>query len=36
MNTALASITNHQVRLATRPVGLPRAENWNYTAVPVA
>ena len=36
MTTALESITNHQVRLATRPVGLPRAENWQFTDGPLA
>src|SRR5262245_50715522 len=29
--------TNHQVRLAARPVGLPKRSDWNFTeeAVPV-
>lgn len=28
--------TNHQFRLASRPVGLPTRENWQYTEEPVA
>jgi NADPH-dependent curcumin reductase CurA len=27
---------NHQVRLAARPVGLPKASDWDYTEEPVA
>jgi NADPH-dependent curcumin reductase CurA len=27
---------NHQVRLAARPVGLPKASDWDYTEAPVA
>lgn len=27
---------NHAFRLASRPVGLPTAENWDYTEAPVA
>ncbi len=34
--TALASTTNHQVRLARRPVGLPVRADWSFTAEPVA
>ncbi|MDQ2779006.1 MAG: NADP-dependent oxidoreductase [Pseudomonadota bacterium] len=30
-----AATTNHQVRLASRPVGLPKAENWQFTEEPV-
>jgi NADPH-dependent curcumin reductase len=30
--TALASFTNHQIRLAARPVGLPIRECWSFTA----
>jgi len=30
------SLVNHQVRLASRPVGLPTAPNWQSTAEPVA
>ncbi|RYF39221.1 MAG: NADP-dependent oxidoreductase, partial [Comamonadaceae bacterium] len=33
---SLASITNHQVRLAQRPVGSPTRENWSFTTEPVA
>ena len=36
MPTPLASLTNHQVRLAARPVGLPTAANWQFSAEPVA
>ena len=32
----IASLTNHQVRLAQRPVGLPTRENWTFTTEPVA
>lgn len=28
-------ITNHQFRLAARPVGLPKTSDWNYTQEPV-
>ncbi|MEO5844264.1 MAG: NADP-dependent oxidoreductase [Caldimonas sp.] len=34
--TALASTTNHQIRLARRPVGLPVRADWSITAEPVA
>jgi NADPH-dependent curcumin reductase CurA len=33
---ALASLVNHQVRLAARPVGLPTDAVWQHTAEPVA
>ncbi|MDH4061893.1 MAG: NADP-dependent oxidoreductase, partial [Aquincola sp.] len=36
MNATLASLTNHQVRLAARPVGLPQAGDWQHTTEPVA
>lgn len=36
MNTPLATLVNHQVRLASRPVGLPTASNWQFTEEPVA
>jgi len=36
MNNPLASLVNHQVRLAARPVGLPTAANWQHTEEPVA
>ena len=29
------SFTNHQFRLAGRPVGLPTRADWNYTEEPV-
>ncbi len=32
----LTSLGNHQVRLASRPVGLPTRANWAFTAEPVA
>ncbi|KNZ30943.1 MAG: NADP-dependent oxidoreductase [Methylibium sp. NZG] len=34
--TPLASLTNRQVRLAARPVGLPTRADWNFTTEPVA
>jgi len=34
--TSLASITNHQIRLARRPAGLPVRADWSFTAEPVA
>jgi len=34
--TSLATITNHQIRLARRPVGLPVRADWSFTAEPVA
>ena len=36
MTASLASLVNHQVRLASRPVGRPTAENWQFTTEPVA
>ena len=29
-------LTNHQLRLASRPVGLPTADNWQSITEPVA
>ena len=29
------NLTNHQFRLAARPVGLPKASDWNHVAEPV-
>jgi NADPH-dependent curcumin reductase CurA len=29
------SLVNHQVRLAARPVGLPKPEDWSHTSEPV-
>ncbi len=31
MNSTLSSLVNHQVRLASRPVGMATAENWQFT-----
>ncbi len=33
--TASTALTNHQVRLAARPVGTPTRANWSYTSEPV-
>ncbi len=33
--TSLAAMTNHQIRLARRPVGLPVRADWSFTAEPV-
>jgi NADPH-dependent curcumin reductase CurA len=32
----LASLVNHQIRLAARPVGLPKASDWSHTSESVA
>ncbi len=34
--TALTSLVNHQVRLASRPVGIAARENWSFTEEAVA
>ncbi len=34
--TQLSTLTNHQVRLASRPVGMPTRANWSFTSEPVA
>jgi len=34
--STITSLTNHQVRLASRPVGLPTRDNWSFTTEPVA
>jgi NADPH-dependent curcumin reductase CurA len=34
--TVIASLTNHQVRLARRPSGLPRRDDWSFTTEPVS
>ena len=34
--TTLAALTNHQIRLASRPVGMPTRANWQSTTEPVA
>jgi NADPH-dependent curcumin reductase CurA len=31
----MSGIINHQVRLAARPVGLPKRSDWQFTEVPV-
>lgn len=31
----ITTLTNHQVRLASRPVGLPTRANWQFTTEPV-
>jgi NADPH-dependent curcumin reductase CurA len=36
MSDALATLSNHQVRLAARPVGLPKSSDWQFTEEPVA
>jgi NADPH-dependent curcumin reductase len=33
---SLAHLVNHQIRLAARPVGLPKATDWSHTSEPVA
>jgi NADPH-dependent curcumin reductase CurA len=35
MTNALASLTNHQIRLAARPVGMPKSSDWSHTTEPV-
>jgi NADPH-dependent curcumin reductase CurA len=32
----LPALSNHQVRLASRPVGVPTRDNWQFTSEPVA
>lgn len=34
--TSLAHLVNHQIRLAARPVGLPKPSDWSHTTGPVA
>ena len=36
MTSSLSTLVNHQVRLASRPVGLPTAANWQFTTEAVA
>jgi NADPH-dependent curcumin reductase len=36
MTATLASLVNHQVRLAARPVGMPKDSDWQFTEEPVA
>jgi NADPH-dependent curcumin reductase CurA len=33
---SLAHLVNHQIRLAARPVGLPKTTDWSHTTEPVA
>jgi hypothetical protein len=28
---SIADLVNHQIRLAARPVGLPKASDWSHT-----
>ena len=32
----MAGTQNHQVRLAARPVGLPKRSDWQFTEAPVS
>ena len=34
--SSIAPLVNHQIRLAARPVGLPKATDWSHTSEPVA
>ena len=34
--SAISTLSNHQIRLASRPVGLPTRDNWRFTTEPVA
>ncbi len=34
--SSLSSLSNQQIRLAARPVGLPKRDGWSFTAEPVA
>jgi NADPH-dependent curcumin reductase len=36
MSASIAALTNHQLRLAARPLGLPKAADWQFTEEPVA
>jgi NADPH-dependent curcumin reductase CurA len=36
MDLALDKLVNHQLRLASRPVGMAKADNWQFTDEPVA
>jgi NADPH-dependent curcumin reductase CurA len=33
---SLANLVNHQIRLAARPVGMPKATDWSHTTEAVA
>ena len=34
--TVISTLTNHQVCLAARPIGMPKASDWQFTEEPVA
>ena len=34
--SSVAQLVNHQIRLAARPVGLPKDSDWSHTSEPVA
>jgi NADPH-dependent curcumin reductase CurA len=34
--TAIAALTNHQIRLKSRPSGLPTRDGWDFTSEPVS
>jgi NADPH-dependent curcumin reductase len=36
MSNTTTALSNHQVRLAARPEGLPKASDWQHTSEPVA
>jgi NADPH-dependent curcumin reductase CurA len=36
MSSTLTQLVNHQCRLAARPVGLPKASDWQFTEEPLA
>ena len=36
MSHSITALTNHQVRLAARPEGLPKASDWQHTSEAVA
>ena len=33
---SLANLVNHQIRLAARPVGMPKTSDWSHTTEAVA
>jgi NADPH-dependent curcumin reductase CurA len=35
MSASIASLVNHQLRLAARPTGLPKPTDWEFTEEPV-
>ena len=34
--STVAQLVNHQIRLAARPIGLPKDSDWSHTSEPVA